>query len=129
MTSANLLDESMQNWIAQCAVSASKSHEIAGELAQDVEREKLRPFYLLRPRVYPDGDQWCALYGENLQHGVAGFGKTPADAAIDFDIHFLNEKLLNEKRFACEGCGEMVDEVVEDSGMNVLCKHCASLPD
>ena len=27
-----------------------------------------------------DGDQWCALYGENLQEGVAGFGRTPAEA-------------------------------------------------
>ena len=32
-----------------------------------------------------DGDQWCALYGENLQEGVAGFGRTPAEAMADFD--------------------------------------------
>jgi len=32
-----------------------------------------------------------------------------------------------EERFACEGCGEMVDEVVEDAGMNVLCKLCAGI--
>ena len=34
-----------------------------------------------------------------------------------------------KERFACEGCGEMVDEVIEDAGMNVLCRRCASLPD
>ena len=27
-----------------------------------------------------DGDQWCALYGEDLQVGVAGFGETKVDA-------------------------------------------------
>jgi hypothetical protein len=47
---------------------------------------------LLRPRVFPDGNQWCALYGENLQEGVAGFGDTPAKASVDFDIQWLNAK-------------------------------------
>jgi hypothetical protein len=32
-----------------------------------------------------DGDQWCALYGENLQDGVAGFGDTPEKAMYAFD--------------------------------------------
>jgi len=31
-------------------------------------------------KVYPDGDQWCALLGENLQEGGAGFGSTPIEA-------------------------------------------------
>ena len=30
--------------------------------------------------VYPDGDRWCALLGENLQEGEAGFGSTPIEA-------------------------------------------------
>jgi len=34
-----------------------------------------------------------------------------------------------KERFSCEGCGDTVDEVVEDAGMNVLCKRCASLLD
>ena len=36
-----------------------------------------------------------------------------------------------KERVACEGCGDMFDEdeVVEDAGMNILCKSCASLPD
>lgn len=54
--------------------------------------EMQRPFVLLKPKMYPDGNMWCALYGENIQEGVAGFGETPAKAAIDFDIHWLNEK-------------------------------------
>ena len=47
--------------------------------------EQQRPFMLLRPNIYMDGDEWCALYGENLQDGIAGFGKTPHEAAYDFD--------------------------------------------
>lgn len=27
-----------------------------------------------------DGDEWCALIGENLQVGIAGFGATKSDA-------------------------------------------------
>lgn len=61
-------------------------------MAEEVERERARPFVLLRPRMFPDGNQWCALYGENLQEGVAGFGDTPEKAAVDFDIHWLNAK-------------------------------------
>ena len=32
-----------------------------------------------------DGNQWCFLWGENLQEGVSGFGCTPEDAACAFD--------------------------------------------
>jgi len=44
-----------------------------------------RPSAVYRPRVFMDGDKWCALYGENLQDGVAGFGDSVADAMADFD--------------------------------------------
>lgn len=50
--------------------------------------EERRPFIQLRPRLFIDGDQWCALYGENLQDGVAGFGTSPEAAAWDFDKQF-----------------------------------------
>lgn len=54
--------------------------------------EAKRPFVLLRPRVYPDGDAWCVLYGDNLQEGVAGFGETPEKAAVAFDLAWLNDR-------------------------------------
>lgn len=47
--------------------------------------EHARPFMTLRPKMSIDGDQWCALYGDNLQDGVAGFGDSPELAARDFD--------------------------------------------
>lgn len=47
----------------------------------------------LKPRLFPDGDHWCALYGENLQDGVCGFGKTPEGAMADFDHNFRTQTL------------------------------------
>lgn len=46
-----------------------------------------------RPRVFPDGNRWCALYGEDLQNGVAGFGKTPEGAIADFDHNWISQTL------------------------------------
>lgn len=43
------------------------------------------PSVLYRPALMADGDMWCALYGEDLASGVAGFGKTPAEAMYEFD--------------------------------------------
>ena len=57
----------------------------AAHTAEMVEMERMRPFMLLRPRIYPDGNQWCALYGEDLQSGICGFGDTPEKAALAFD--------------------------------------------
>lgn len=51
------------------------------------------PHVLMRPVIFPDGNQWCALYGEDLQQGVAGFGDTPAAAAMDFDANWMRQKL------------------------------------
>lgn len=51
------------------------------------------PHALMRPRVFPDGNQWCALYGVNLQEGVAGFGDTPQAACAAFDVEWNTRKL------------------------------------
>jgi len=58
--------------------------------------EGQRPFILLRPRVFIDGNQWCALYGDNLQDGVAGFGDSPEYAAWNFDKAWCEK--LGEKK-------------------------------
>lgn len=39
----------------------------------------------IEPRLFIDGNKWCALRGENIQEGVAGFGDSPAEALSDFD--------------------------------------------
>lgn len=43
------------------------------------------PSVLYRPRLMADGSMWCALYGDDLATGVAGFGETPAEAMHEFD--------------------------------------------
>jgi hypothetical protein len=52
---------------------------------QDRTEAALRPSYTFKPRLSLDGNQWCALYGDNLQDGVAGFGNSPELAYADFD--------------------------------------------
>ncbi|MGA2159878.1 MAG: hypothetical protein ABSG90_11755 [Dehalococcoidia bacterium] len=70
--------------------------------------ELRRPCHLLKPRIFIDGDMWCALYGENLQDGVAGFGKSPELAYWDFDKKWC-EKLSESPGYIttkiCPACG------------------------
>lgn len=65
-----------------------------------LEREKIKstPSYMLRPRVFPDGCLWCALYGNDIQNGVCGFGQTPEEAYRDFDTRWTNEKAFNARK-------------------------------
>lgn len=44
----------------------------------------------LKPSITKDGNQWCVLYGANIQEGVAGFGDTPHLAVLDFNKAFQN---------------------------------------
>ena len=57
-----------------------------------VSHEMQRPSVLYRPAIFADGDMWCALLGEDLQCGVAGFGETPAKAMAAFDTEFWHGK-------------------------------------
>ena len=69
--------------------------------------EQERPCVLFRPSLGRDGNKWCALYGEDLMHGVAGFGDTPAEAMHDFDKSW-HTKLLTPNSTKCkQGEGEM----------------------
>ena len=65
---------------------------MAAEAARDALSEMYRPSVLYRPSLRIDGDQWCAIYGDDLQCGVAGFGDSPAEAMLDFDGEW-NKKL------------------------------------
>ena len=69
-------------------------HEAAVSKAQS-EARKNDPSYIYRPTFSVDGNKWCALYGENLQEGVAGFGDSPAEAYADFDRNW-HKKLSSD---------------------------------
>lgn len=47
--------------------------------------ELQRPCVIFKPTLSKDGDHWIAIFGENLQEGVAGCGKSPAEAMYNFD--------------------------------------------
>ena len=54
----------------------------------EVAYEQARPSVLFKPKIYRDGNQWCALLGDDLQSGVCGFGDSPAKAMWDFDSNW-----------------------------------------
>jgi hypothetical protein len=59
---------------------------MAGTEIQQTAAAHAEPSAIYRPKLSIDGNQWCALYGENLQEGVAGFGDSPAAAMRAFDV-------------------------------------------
>ena len=70
----------------QYHIHAAAVHLYSAAIAEQDRAETLtKPSFLLKPKISIDGNQWCALHGESLQDGVAGFGDTPALAYADFD--------------------------------------------
>jgi len=55
------------------------------ERIEDIFREYSRPSTVYQPKLFKDGNSWCALFGDNIACGVAGFGDSPANAFYDFD--------------------------------------------
>ena len=53
------------------------------------------PAAIFKPKVFPDGKLWCALYGENLHEGIAGFGETPELAIDDFNATWEKAKTVD----------------------------------
>ena len=76
------MDEEYQRMAAN-----SIAHEAfcAGQAWQQAAAAQERPCVLWKPRLFRDGNQWCALLGENIQDGVVGFGDSPDAAMWAFD--------------------------------------------
>ena len=79
----NVLSDEWQQITANGIIHAVS---MAGQRAVEAASQYDLPSVLYRPRLFPDGDMWCALYGENLQDGFAAFGKSPGDAMHQFDM-------------------------------------------
>ena len=60
---------------------------------QTIAEKLTAPHVVIRPHLAKDGNMWSALYGDNLQEGVCGFGETPALAMADFDKNWGTEKI------------------------------------
>ena len=48
-------------------------------------------FSMLKPQIYVDGDRWCCLYGEDIQSGIVGFGKSPIEAIRQWNSEWYKE--------------------------------------
>lgn len=70
---------------SMAANAIAHAAQMAGIAVQDAVAQWERPSTIYRPSLSIDGNKWCALYGENLQDGIVGFGDSPADAMWDFD--------------------------------------------
>ena len=94
--------EAVRSRLSRCDVGQAireACHLDASHAIQSVQQEMLAVAYAMqtpsaiyRPRIMIDGNKWGALYGDNLQEGVAGFGDSPAEAMADFDKNW-NAKL------------------------------------
>lgn len=75
--------------------AARQAFDISFAVAQVKEEliaaahDHCRPCVLFRPAIMIDGNKWVALYGANIQDGVAGSGDSPDEAMRDFDAHWL----------------------------------------
>jgi hypothetical protein len=45
-------------------------------------------------KPFKDGNQWCFLYGDNIQEGIVGFGDTIYEAACNFYEQIMKEKIV-----------------------------------
>ncbi|HID9808622.1 TPA: hypothetical protein ACXI3M_006680 [Pseudomonas aeruginosa] len=73
----------MSNEIIESAMSEITCRVV--DALAHVQAAMTDPSVMYRPKLSIDGDMWCALYGENLQDGVAGFGVSPSAAIFDFN--------------------------------------------
>jgi hypothetical protein len=75
-------------WSRIAANSIDHHAMMAAEAWKSAAYSYERPSVMFRPKIYPDGNMWCALLGDDLQSGVSGFGDTPDKAMAAFDQAF-----------------------------------------
>ncbi len=67
-------------------------------------------------KIYKDGNMWCALWGKDIQVGVAGFGKYIEEAIEEFSKSFVKEFYTLHKRFSPSKIVEMFDNLEDNYG-------------
>jgi|SRR5665213_477542 len=74
-------------------------------MAQNFSEAYESPSAVYKPSLKIDGDTWCALYGDNIQEGVCGFGDTPGKAMADFNRNWLwtPEQIKSAKQVPPQG--------------------------
>lgn len=64
-------------------------------------------------KPFKDGNQWCYLYGDNIQDGIAGFGETIFKAAWDFYSHIKTEEIVKCKHSGSSEIPNCLNELVD----------------
>ena len=80
--------------LEQVESSQRQHHEVLRQqevMGTAVESAEYNLFATLKPTLQRDGNQWCVLYGEDLQTGIAGFGKSPYLAILDWNKQWWKE--------------------------------------
>ena len=86
-----------EEWQRNIASTIAHHAECVAQNISIAAGEHGRPSAVYRPALSIDGDHWCALYGANLQDGVAGFGPSPELAMWDFDKAWVAKLPLNQE--------------------------------
>lgn len=85
----------------------------AASMACAAEEQRMRPSVLFRPVLTLDGNAYCALYGESLMCGCAGFGETAELAMADFDKNWHEQKVpkgsQSDRASIVEECAKVAD--------------------
>lgn len=106
------------------------------ELLRSAQTEtEYKLFSMLKPAVHVDGDHYCVLYGDDLQSGLAGFGKTLYLAILDFNQRFYEQPVRLKIRvgqwFIADiigpGIYEMVEHGVNSGEMYYALVRCKKL--
>ena len=72
-------------------LSQHKFEEHKSAMRYLIGKEEFRLFETLKPKICRDGNQWCVLYGEDLQSGICGFGDTPMDAIGNWESQWYKK--------------------------------------
>jgi hypothetical protein len=87
-------DVAWQHFDISHTVTMIRDH-ISAEISM-VAAEMARPSVLFKPKLYPDGNMWCVLLGEDIQEGLAAFGASPDEAMRNFDAAFKASNTCKE---------------------------------
>jgi hypothetical protein len=61
-------------------------------MSEENEKAALECFNQLECTLHKDGDQWCVLWGKDLQEGLGFFAYSPREAILKFYYWFKTGK-------------------------------------
>lgn len=74
----------------QMMLDFTEALRLMGNQFEQTQNAMQRPHVLMKPRVFRDGDDWCCLYGNDIEPGIVAFGDTPGEACANFDEMWRN---------------------------------------